>query len=52
MITDTEKNYIVSGENTVLGRYLVAELRKCAPMEELTLFFCAATECDTTLGAT
>lgn len=46
MFTDSENNFIITGEDTMLGRHLVAELRKCASMDELTLFHCAGTESD------
>ena len=46
MFTDIENNYCLSGRDTMLGRHLVAELAKCGPQPEQTLFICHGTESD------
>lgn len=47
MITDSERNFILTGADGMLGRQLLAALREAAPQPVLTLFHCAGTEEDT-----
>lgn len=39
-----EGNWMLTGGDTMLGRYLLAQLAQCEPQPELTLFHCAGTE--------
>lgn len=47
MITDSERNFILTGAGGMLGRHLHSALREAAPQPVLTLFHCAGTEEDT-----
>lgn len=39
-----EGNWMLTGGDTMLGRYLRSELAQCEPQPQLTLFHCAGTE--------
>lgn len=46
MIHNQENNWILTGGDSMLGRYLRARLEQSAPQPELTLFHCAGTDDD------
>lgn len=43
---DKAENWILTGADSLLGRYVKMELEGCAPQPELTLYHCAGTEDD------